>query len=400
MKKITDKQKRRSAASTAGQSIPSRWIEACTKGEYVDPTSFGFDKARLGAKPTRTMNRIRMNQRPRNYKKRCEAPGCGGPVFNLVHGRGACANPAIRNLITDSSNQSVHIIADAVSTGNLEQCTILVNAGTKYATSKHEDFTIPDWALPGTPGRRSFPDKPDIVVIKNWQRGAAPPTNAKRTPGYTGPVVTSVLCEHRITNDFYLQAACDEKRSIYVELVLALIDEGWAVELDQHVSDHSTWYKQSLDYESRYRTRTATPTQLDTGEHDDSDAESSDSEAGLGAGDSTDDEDTTATPPSQGLGQHSHKRVLTPARLLPLEDGELASFPIHTVIVGHIGSHLASNKRALLALGIPRAKQNDLLLALSTNAVQRTHHCLATYKHVCRASRTPSSLQPPSVGVG
>ena len=310
------------------------------------------------------------------------------------------ANPAIRNLITDSSNQSVHIIADAVSTGNLEQCTILVNAGTKYATSKHEDFTIPYWALPGTPGRRSFPDKPDIVVIKNWQRGAAPPTNAKRTPGYTGPVVTFVLCEHRITNDFYLQAACDEKRSIYVELVLALIDEGWAVELDQHVSDHSTWYKQSLDYESRYRTRTATPTQLDTGEHDDSDAESSDSEAGLGAGDSTDDEDTTATPPSQGLGQHSHKRVLTPARLLPLEDGELASFPIHTVIVGHIGSHLASNKRALLALGIPRAKQNDLLLALSTNAVQRTHHCLATYKHVCRASRTPSSLQPPSVGVG
>jgi len=101
----------------------------------------------------------------------------------------------------------------------------------------------------------------DIVVIKNWQRGAAPPTNAKRTPGYTGPVVTFVLCEHRITNDFYLQAACDEKRSIYVELVLALIDEGWAVELDQHVSDHSTWYKQSLDYESRYRTRTATPTQ-------------------------------------------------------------------------------------------------------------------------------------------
>jgi hypothetical protein len=49
---------------------------------------------------------------------------------------------------------------------------------------------------------------------------------------------------------------------------------------------------------------------------------------------------------------------------------------VHTIIVGHAGSQLESNKDAPLALGIPQTKHKDLLLALSVNAVQRTHHRL------------------------
>ena len=61
------------------------------------------------------------------------------------------------------------------------------------------------------------------------------------------------------------------------------------------------------------------------------------------------------------------------------------------------GSQLESNKDALLALGIPQTKHKDLLLALSVNAVQRTHHCLVHYKHLCRGT-TPAAA--PAAGVG
>ena len=144
------------------------------------------------------------------------------------------------SVITDCSNQSVHLIADAVGAGSLSNCTLLVNAGTKYG-SMREDATIPAWALPGTPGRRGFPDKPDIVIIKNWSADQPAPTNAKRTPGYAGPaVITFLIVEHKMTNDLYLQDSRDEKRSIYVELVHELLKEGWDVELDSKVRDATT----------------------------------------------------------------------------------------------------------------------------------------------------------------
>ena len=265
------------------------------------------------------MTRIRMNQRPRNFKTRCEAPGCGKVVLNLVHGRGACGNATIRNLITDCSNESVHIVADAVSAGNLEQCALLVNAGNKYGT-KREDFTIPDWALPGAPGRRGFPDKPDIVVIKNWRRGTPPPTNARQTPGYTGPVVTFLIAEHKLSNDFYLKEGCNEKRSIYVELVLALLQAGWAVELNGKVRDHTTWYGQSPDYGAPHRAQPATRAPVDAAEHDDSDAESTDSEDDRPRGDNHDDADAG---PLRLDSQRRQAPVLTPAKLIPVEEGEL-----------------------------------------------------------------------------
>jgi hypothetical protein len=199
-----------------------------------------------------------------------------------------------------------HIIADAVSAGNLEQCALLVNAGNKYGT-KREDFTIPAWALPGAPGHRGFPDKPDIVAIKNWQRGAPPPTNAKRTPGYTGPVITFLITEHKLANDFYLREGCNEKRSIYVELVLALLEAGWAVQLNERVRDHTTWYGQSPDYAPRNRARTATRAPVDATEHDDSDAESTDSEDDRPSGGGGDAEGQQ-TQNSQRTPANAHQR--------------------------------------------------------------------------------------------
>jgi len=186
---------RATSGSTNGQSMASRWIEAATEGDYVDPTSFGFDKVRLAARVTHTLNRCRMNQRVRHWGTRCKAPGCRGKLNNLLHGRGACRNKKIRRLITDCSNESVHLVAATALASGMDGCTLLVNAGTKYGASKREDYTIPDWALPGPPGNRGFPDKPDLVLIKNWvgdQPGQPPPTNTKRTPGYAGPTVTDL----------------------------------------------------------------------------------------------------------------------------------------------------------------------------------------------------------------
>ena len=263
-----------------------------------------------------------------------------------------------------------------------------------------EDFTIPDWALDGTPGNRGFPDKPDIVIIKNWQVGQPPPTNAKRTPGYAGPVVTFVIVEHKMTNDWYLQDACNEKRSIYVQLVLALTQAGWAVELEEQVTDPNSWYGKHSVFAARAGPRTRLPdTAVDAVEHDSSDAETSSS-------DSDDDDDIDAAGTGTQRSQPEQSQHPQPPRHpsyapIPLEEGELR-LPIYTIIVGHTGCHLKSNASALRALGIAPGKLNDLLLAISLNAVQRTHHCLVTYKRLRHQNQSQHAARaaPPPTGVG
>ena len=77
----------------------------------------------------------------------------------------------------------------------------------------------------------------DIVVIKNWQRARRGTTHQRQAHAWlvTGPVITFLMIEHKLTNDFYLREGCNKKRSIYVELVLALLEAGWAVELNEQV---------------------------------------------------------------------------------------------------------------------------------------------------------------------
>jgi hypothetical protein len=183
----------------------------------------------------------------------------------------------MRGLITDCSNQSVHIVADAARPED-GSSTLLINAGVKYG-NKREDFTIPGWALPGRPGHRGFPDKPDIVLIRNWAEGQPPPTNKKRDPNYTGPVVTFTVVEHTMSHDLYLTDACNEKRSIYVELVLELLTAGWEVELCTQVTDPTTWYRKHRVFEDPDDEDVpAAGPAVDAAAHDDSDVESSPSE--------------------------------------------------------------------------------------------------------------------------
>ena len=87
-----------------------------------------------------------------------------------------------------------------------------------------------------------------------------------------------------------------------------------------------------------------------------------------------------------GKGQKKKNQSITPS----------PGLPIFTVITGHAGTHLDSNTDAFLALGIPQHEHKDLLLALSLNAVRRTHHCLVHYKRLCRGSR--SDRAPAGVG--
>ena len=107
---------------------------------------------------------------------------------------------------------------------------------------------------------------------------------------------------------------------------------------------------------------------------------------------------TTPYPPRSRCrrNRRSEPSKRKPLNVIPLEEGEVR-FPSHTVIVGHAGSQLKSNTDAFLALGIPQTKHKDLLLALSVNAVQRTHHSLVHYKHLCRGTAPASA---PAAGVG
>ena len=158
---------------------------------------------------------------------------------------------------------------------------------------------------------------------------------------------------------------------------------GWAVELCSQITDVASWYRNYRVFEES-EDAPATGPAVDETAYDDSDAESS----------SSDDDDIvapvagTSHPPSQdsqGPSQRKQPRARkrAPLRVIDLEDGEPHSFPIHTIIiVGHAGSQLESNTGAFLALGIPLAKHKDLLLELSVNAVQRTHHCLVHYKRL------------------
>ena len=269
----------------------------------------------------------------------------------------------------------------------------------KYGNMR-EDYTIPGWALPhirGRPGHRPFPDKPDTVLIRGWAGGPTPPTNAKLTPGYNTPVVTFVIVEHKMANDMYLSDARNEKRSIYVELVKELLAAGWAVEFCTQITDVSTWYRKYRVFDESEDTPATGPA-VDETANDDSDVESS----------SSDNDDVDAAPgsqaqdsqePSQRSQPRARARARAPLRVFDLEDGEPHAFPIHTIIVGHAGSQLDSNTDAFLALGIPQAKHKDLLLALSVNAVQRTHHSLVHYKRLCRGV-APARAGAPAAGVG
>ena len=140
--------------------------------------------------------------------------------------------------ITDCANQQVWTIANAIGKGNLGRWRLLVNAGIKYAPAgyENEEQTVPGWMLPGSPGNRGFPDKPDICLIVGLDIDAAPPSTPEERSKYT-----LVFLEVATGHDHYLQETCNMKRSKYVELVCALRTQGWQVKLDINQPFHD-WF--------------------------------------------------------------------------------------------------------------------------------------------------------------
>jgi hypothetical protein len=105
-------------------------------------------------------------------------------VFNLVHGRGGCRNTTMRGLITDCSNQSVHIVGD-VARRDDGSCTLLINAGRAPGTLTSVDTSdIP--ASPSEPQRA--PPQRAPASPSEAQRGPASPSEPQhsldvRVPG-------------------------------------------------------------------------------------------------------------------------------------------------------------------------------------------------------------------------
>ena len=65
------------------------------------------------------------------------------------------------------------------------------------------------------------------------------------------------------------------------------------------------------------------------------------------------------------------------------EEGEILP-AIHTVVIGHCGSHVRSNLAAFAALGIPDDKAKALLLDLSKLAIRQLKSCQSTYMRACK----------------
>jgi hypothetical protein len=118
-----------------------------------------------------------------------------------------------------------------------------------------------------------------------------------------------------------MDEACNEKRSIYVELVLALLAEGWAVKLCTDVADYSSWYGKYSTFEDSEDTTEptfATGPAVDETAHDNSDVESSSSD---------DDQPDDTAPAPQPPPKKARSKRPEPLRVIPMEEGEVR-YPI------------------------------------------------------------------------
>jgi hypothetical protein len=142
------------------------------------------------------------------------------------------------------------------------------------------------------------------------------------TPGTPG--IKIVLVEVSGSHDHYLPDRVNMKRSKYATLARALMDAGWDVVLDSAASyDCADWYMRFT----------------------------------------------------------SDKPISWPHAAL--EEGELV-YAIHTVILGHCGSHVRTNLAAFAALGISQAQSKELMLCLSRLALRQLRDCQSAYRRECK----------------
>jgi ribonuclease HI len=304
--------------SNTTSSIAFKWSDATISGDILAPSDYGFDKVRLEKTSFRAYCRGKVMQQDRRHGKLCKLPGCNKIIRSPFHACGGCDNPLQKGKIQDEANKLTHKIAKAVQRGTLGKYTLLINAGTKHAVSGKEDATIPTWMLPGTYGCRNFPDKIDIVLIEGWVSGDPQPTPQSD--------VVLTIVEATSCHDYHIPNTVNHKRSKYVELVIALQQEGWTVKLSGIPPDQwDSWYRK-YNFVSSSTYKDLTPS-------------------------------TTSTIPS----------------------------PIHTIVIGHCGTHSPSNIAALLALGINKNSIHTVLRELSTQAVYRLGACQASYNKLERS---------------
>ena len=252
-----------------------------------------------------------------------------------LHHRGACLNLEQKDTINSCANRQVHRIKKAFRAGDLARWTILVNAGKKQADNGVEDETIPGWMLPvskyGCFGHRAFPDKVDLVLVKGWDSSSPPPSSPAEKA-----VIELVLVESTSdTHDHYLTDAKNLKQTKYVQLVLALQAEGWNVVLRTDTVKPDEWA-------SWYLKHSFAVDDLSKGRY-----------ADMG--------------PEEG-------------------EVEFAGFsPLHTVIVGHCGTHTKSNISAFLALGIRGENLVSLLSDLYVLAASNLSTCRSSFSRISKA---------------
>ena len=76
----------------------------------------------------------------------------------LCHGSGA------HDISTKGHNDTCKALERGTAKGYMARFRTLRNYGR--TDDEPEEYTIPNWMLPGTPGQRGFPDKPDLVIVK------------------------------------------------------------------------------------------------------------------------------------------------------------------------------------------------------------------------------------------
>ena len=234
---------------------------------------------------------------------------------------------------TDGHNQTVHAIARAIRANLSATSTLLVSAGTKYSPDGTMDHTVPEWLLPsatwGAPGHRKFADVPDMMLIVGWAQGTPPPVDKSSVKLYP--------FEFTSTNDRFLIEARNFKDSKYAPLVGALIQEGWKVFFGGSSENGDGWF--------------------------------------------TDMSEEDGVEPGEVVEGY-------PSYILRGPCGQ-----IHTVVVGHCGTHLASNVQTFTTFGLNTKEAHALLRETVALSVKQLHPCVAAHHRLSASATAP-------VGVG
>ena len=315
-----------------GPSLAYKAVVAATEQDIVKPSTFNHRSIRVPPRAAKTWHKCRAGQRPRGaHTQHLKCRLCSKLVLTYAHARGDCDHEDIEALQTDGHDQTVHAMARAFRAKLPVTSTLLVNAGTKYSPTGTMDHTVPDWMLP-------------------FERWGAPghrkfPDKPDMmlivgwTQGTPPPVdkksVKLFMLEFTSTNDRFLITARNLKDSKYAPLVGALYKEGWRVYFSSDRGDD--WF--------------------------------------------TDTSEVNNVEPGEIVEGY-------PPHVLRGPCGQ-----IHTVVIGHCGTHLTSNIETFTAFGLSSKEVLALLRETVALSAKQLHSCVANHLRLSASATAP-------VGVG